>query len=131
MTPEQKLKWAVLARVAQWKKKTAPEYPCQNVDELYEALVESNDHWDAKSELREGQVETGMECEWSRNYESNAVSMQMPDGSWVGWTYWYGGGKHGEPDAIEWMGEAYDLDCHEEEKVVVVRTFKVREGGAA
>jgi len=62
-----------------------------------------------------------------RHYESKAVAMKMPDGSWIGWTYWYGGGKHGEPEAIDWMNEAYDVDCHEEEKVVVVQTFKVRE----
>ena len=47
----------------------------------------------------------------------------MPDGSWVGWTYWYGGGKYGEPEAIDWMDDAYDLACTEEEKVVTVRTF--------
>lgn len=127
MTPEQKLKWAVLAKVAGWDKKPAPEYPCPNVDELYDALVEEDAHWDGKSEVRGGEVETGLKCDWSRHYESKAVAMKMPDGSWIGWTYWYGGGKHGEPEAIDWMNEAYDVDCHEEEKVVVVQTFKVRE----
>lgn len=28
--------------------------------------------------------------------------MQAPDGTWVGWTYWYGGGKYAEPSAIPW-----------------------------
>ena len=50
----------------------------------------------------------------------------MPDGSWVGWTYWYGGGKHAEPEVMDWMGEAYPLDCVEEEKMVTVRTFTKR-----
>ena len=72
-------------------------------------------------------METGLKCEWSRHYESKAVAMKFPDGSWVGWTYWYGGGKHGEPSSIEWMDDAYDVDCHEEEKMVVVQTFKARE----
>lgn len=123
MTPEQKLKWAVLARAAELKDKPAPEYPCANVDELYDALVEADAHWDGKSEVREGEVETCLKCKYSRHYESKAVAMKMPDGSWVGWTYWYGGGKHGEPEAIDWMEEAYDVDCHEEEKMVVVQTF--------
>jgi hypothetical protein len=38
---------------------------------------------------------------------------------------WFGGGKHGEPGAVEWMEDAYHLTCHEEEKLVVVRTFTV------
>jgi hypothetical protein len=60
--------------------------------------------------------------------------MQTAEGEWIGWTFWYGGGKHGEPGAIDWMSDAYHLNCTEEEKVVVVRTFEVvseaaRQGG--
>jgi hypothetical protein len=47
--------------------------------------------------------------------------------SWIGWTYFYGGGKYGEPESIDWMSEAYFLDVAEEEKMVVVRTFKKKE----
>jgi hypothetical protein len=133
MTPEQKLKWAILNKVAGWKKKPAPAYPCASVDELYGALVDAQEHWDGMSEVRSCGIETDLPCEWSRHYESKAVAMQMPDGSWVGWTYWYGGGKHGEPEAIDWMDEAYEVDCSEEEKVVIVRTFtkpEKQEGGA-
>lgn len=93
------------------------------VDEVYDDLVEREEHWDAISETREGTVETNLECDWSRHYESKAVAAQYIDGSWVGWTYWYGGGKHGEPEAIDWMDSAYDLTCTEEEKTVIVRTF--------
>lgn len=123
MTPEQKLKWAILSKDAAWGNTAPPEYPCENVDELYEALVEDNSHWDAMNEVRCGGTETGLDCQYSRHYESDAVAMKMPDGSWVGWTYWYGGGKHSEPEAIDWMSEAYDVVCSEEEKVVVVQTF--------
>ena len=127
MTPEQKLKWAVLDVAARWKKEPEPSFPCDNVDEMYSELIEADGHWDAEAEVRGGDVETGLKCEWSRHYESKAVAMKFPDGSWVGWTYWYGGGKHGEPSSIEWMDDAYDVDCHEEEKMVVVQTFKARE----
>lgn len=123
MTPEQKIKWAILAKTAAWDKQEAPPFPCENVDELYDALVESDGHWDGLSETRCGQVETSIGCEISRHYESKAVAMQFPDGSWVGWTYWYGGGKHGEPEAIDWIDAAYDLRCEEEEKLVVIRKF--------
>lgn len=130
MTPEQKLKWAVLAKVAGWKKTLVPDYPCANVDELYAELVALDLHWDGRNELRCGQVETGLPCPSSRSYDGNAVAMQMPDGSWVGWTYWSGGGKYGNPEELDWMDSAYDVDRQSEEKVVVVHTFKLREAAA-
>ena len=78
---------------------------------------------EARSEVRSSGIETGLPCKGSCHYESESVAAKMPDGSWVGWTYWYGGGKYGEPESIDWMDDAYDLDCAEEEKVVTVRTF--------
>lgn len=60
---------------------------------------------------------------YSRHYEAYRVARRLDDGRWVGWIYWYGGGKHGEPESIEWMDDAVFLTCTEEEKVVVVRTF--------
>ncbi len=123
MKPEQKLKWAILARLALWGDRPALEYPCDNVDKLYDEIVEQGNHWDAMSEVRGGETETNLKCEFSRHYESKAVAMKMPDNSWVGWTYWYGGGKHAEPEAIDWMEDAYDVTCVEEQKMVTVKTF--------
>lgn len=90
-----------------------------NVDAMYNELYA----YDIEFEFREGQVETQLECPGSRQYESRSVAAKMLDGSWVGWTYWYGGGKHGDPDSISWMEDAYDLDVKEEEQLVVVQTF--------
>ncbi len=73
---------------------------------------------DVMSEVRSGQHDTGLDCAWSRHYESKAVAAQMLDGSWVGWTYWYGGGKHGEPGSIPWVEDAYDVDVTEVVEVV-------------
>lgn len=127
MTPEQKIKWAILEVAARFNKTEAPAYPCENVDELYSELVKNDDHLDAKAEVRSSGFETKLPCPYySRNYESKAVAMKMPDSSWVGWTYWYGGGKHAEPEAIDWIEYAYNVDCAEEEKVVVVRTFSAQ-----
>jgi hypothetical protein len=125
MTPEQKLKWLVLAKAAEWSKEPPPPYPCEDVEKLYNALVEAGRHWDPTSEVRGSGIETGLKCPSSRHYESEAVARKLPDGSWVGWTYWYGGGKHGNPEEIEWMSDAYDVHCEEEEKMVVVQTFSV------
>ncbi len=128
MTPEQKIKHAILIWVAQFTGDPIEvEVTADNIDELYEEADEDYVH-DAMNEVRSSGVETGLPCPGSRNYESDAVAAQMPDGTWVGWTYWYGGGKHGEPNSIDWMDDAYDLTCTEEEKVVTVRTFaKVEE----
>jgi hypothetical protein len=125
MTSEQKLKYLILVAAARMMGESAPKYPCEDIDELYENA--SRDYvYDARSEVREGEVETGLDSPSSRYYETKEVAAQLPDGSWVGWTYWYGGGKHGNPESIEWMDGVYDLDCAEEEKLVKVRTFSPR-----
>ena len=126
MTPEQKLKHAILLSAVEMEDINPIEFPvtAENVDALFNESDEGWELQDARNEMRSGQVETEIDCEWSRNYESKAVAAQMPDGSWVGWTYWFGGGKHGEPEAIDWMDAAYDLEVTEEEKMVLVRTFK-------
>ena len=123
MTPQQKIRHAILLKAAQLSDRSAPDVTEANVDALYEALAVNWGDQDAREEVRGDHVETGLRCESHRSYDSTAVAGQMPDGSWVGWTYWYGGGKHGDPGSMPWMDAAYDLECREEEKIVVVRTF--------
>ena len=129
MTPQQKIKHLILLKAKDW----SPTFLCdveitqENIDEIYEQESEGCALQDQKSEIRGGDCETGLKCEWSRHYESKAVAAKYLDGSWVGWTYWYDGGKHGEPEAIDWMKDAYDVNCVEEEKLVVVRTFSAKE----
>ena len=95
-----------------------------SVIELYDYLLVGNDlHHDFENEFREGICRTDIPTMYSRHYESYSVASQMFDQSWVGWTYWYGGGKYGEPEAIDWMSGAYDLACTAEERVVTVHTF--------
>lgn len=106
---------------------TAPGITEDVIDEQYRALCGGYDYCDLANEFRSGECETRIPCEFSRNYESKSVAAKMCDGSWIGWTYFYGGGKHGEPEAVEWMEYAYELDVVETEKMVVVREFKRRE----
>ncbi|MEP6001741.1 MAG: hypothetical protein ABJ276_17130, partial [Parasphingorhabdus sp.] len=79
--------------------------------------------YDATEEFRCSGIETDIPCEDSRHYESKSVAQKCSDGSWVGWTCWFGGGKHGEPDSIDWIEYAYDVNVTEEQKMVTVRTF--------
>ena len=124
MTPQQKLKHAILLKAVDHETIANPGLiTADNVDELYENNDEDHELQDAREEIRCSGEETGLECDWSRHYESDAVAAQMPDGTWVGWTYWYGGGKHGEPEAVDWMSDAYDLSCTEEQVVTTKRTF--------
>jgi len=123
MTPEQKIKWAILAKTAQWSNDPMPEVDASNIDGLYETLVEDGNHWDGMNDIRCGDVETVLGCEQSRHLESKSVAAKMPDGTWVGWTYWYGGGKHSQPESVDWMDEAYNLDCEEKKEMVTVRVF--------
>lgn len=129
MTPTQKIKWAILAKAASWNDKPLPAVTAENVDELYDALVAVDGHWDAKNEVRCSGQPSGIPCKvdvmLTRHYDHQAVAAKMPDGSWVGWVYWHGGGKFGEPDAIDWMEHAYALDCAEREVIRIERTFSL------
>ena len=51
MTPEQKIKHAILNIVAKWADAPAPDVTAENVDELYEAAGESYVQ-DARNEVR-------------------------------------------------------------------------------
>lgn len=123
MTPEQKVKSLIVAKAVEFGSEVNDHGFAGDPDAAYNWLVEQDAHWDAMNEVREGEAETGIPCDWSRHYESKSVAAKCDDGSWVGWTYWYGGGKHGEPEAIDWIEDAYDLAVTEEEKLVTVRTF--------
>lgn len=138
MTPCQKIKREILlasiedlkerASLSEKERKHAPiimqPVTVESVDTQYDALIECNNCDDAVENLRTGGIETKLPCDYSRDYETKAVAMKMCDGSWVGWTYYYGGGKHGEPGAVRWMEDAYDLEVTETEKLVLVREFK-------
>ena len=124
MTPEQKIKWAILNLAAIWNKTPAPVVTDENIDKLYQELVDVDGHWDAKEEIRTSGEETKIPCtEYSRHYECESVAAEMPDGTWVGWTHWHGGGKHSNPSSIDWMDKAYNVSLKEEEKIVIVREF--------
>lgn len=100
-----------------------------NVDAEWERLQSTDQGADylseVLSELRHGD-ESGLPPRYySRHYECTEVAA-MRAGKWVGWSYWHGGGKHGEPEAVDWVDDAYFLDVEESQRTVTVRVFTVR-----
>ena len=127
MTPEQKLKHAMLSiAIDANSMEFTEELTDANVDLLWNELAANDLQFDLMEEFRSCGTDTHLPVPYNRsarNYESCSVASQMPDGSWVGWTHWYGGGKHSQPSAIPWMDEAYDLNCTEVPTMVMVQTF--------
>jgi len=130
MTPHQKLKHLVLltAEITDMHGKPI-KITEDNIDDLYDDAYYGDEYClsDIIHGLRSGDFKTDLPCDYSRHYEAYSVAAKAPDGTYVGWTYWYGGGKHSDPEAIDWMDEAYNVDYLEEEKLVLVRTFTVKE----
>ena len=126
MTAEQKLKHLILIKHAELGRETPPaDVTAENVDELYRAIEEP---WDARSEVRCSGQDTHLPIprefyQVQRHYEGDSVARQYLDGSWIGWTYWHGGGKHGAPQEIDWIEYAYDVTVTEEPKTIIHRTF--------
>ena len=119
MTPKQKIKWIIIADQRIQDGLDPLEITEDNVDDIFDCACRQ----DALSEFRCNGTRTGLLAPHSRHYEAQSVAAQAPDGSWVGWTYWFGGGKWGDPEAIDWLDEAYDLNYVEEQKMTTVRTF--------
>ncbi len=118
LTPMQKIKREILARI---EARSGDVHPSAMTPEQVDATWNDldDDFEDAKSEFRSSGTSTNLPCESSRHYSSEAVAAKMLDGTWVGWTYWFGGGKHGEPEAIDWMADAYEVECRVVEKPVL------------
>lgn len=134
MTPAQYLKLEILKTAHTWKdnsaKFTAPDTG-EAVDQLYEQYKIDPNYCDylqdARNEAREYySEETEIEAPYNRNYETKSVARKI-NGKWIGWTFWYGGGKHSDPYSIDWISDAYFLECEEKEVKIIQRTFKIAE----
>ena len=124
MTPEQLIKHAILTQVcAKHSDYFDGKVTAQNVDAVWDLRHENDSFYESVNEelhweFRGGTVKTGIKAPDSRHYECRSVAAQMECGTWVGWDFWYGGGKHGEPESVDWIEYAYFLDCEERTEVV-------------
>ena len=90
---------------------------------LYETYSEKyqSELRDAKEEVNAGTFSTNIRPILNRHYESESVAMLLFD-KWVGWTYFTGGGHHGQPEAMDW--EPYFLTITGARQVVsTILTF--------
>ena len=117
--------------------KTAPEilkeyfkqlvYPGLSEEEKKDEELVEDYISDIKQDHRSGEFNTQIDTEYLRYYESRGVGIHLENFQGftgdIGWTYWYGGGKHGDPAAIEWVDHAYFIEL-EKEEVITVRTYR-------
>ncbi|MCP5006591.1 MAG: hypothetical protein GY941_22015 [Planctomycetes bacterium] len=120
----ERLLWeAIVERECRVKTVDLPLIEAMDTEDIEYYYYEIERHG-AKDEIRCSGTPTNIP-EWgSRHYETESVAAFIK-GVWVGWTYYYGGGKHGEPEAFDWIGDSYLLEVTEEREVVTVeRVFK-------
>lgn len=124
VTAEQAI-WAQLIQESNHAVDDITRLTPEELQDLIDELRDEHDceFWDAMSDWRTGGVSAeGLPGQYSRHYETDQVAGETPFG-WVSWTYWYGGGKHGNPEEIEWIEDAYFVDVVEEEVTITKRTF--------
>jgi hypothetical protein len=126
MKASNKLKLLILAK---WHSKYGPNTTEAEIEADYDS-IDSDDEGDkgycfqdAESEIRGSGEETGIDPKvYSNHYEVAVHAKKSLDGSWVGFNYWFGGGKHGDPGAMDWIDTAFDLTAKD-----VVKTVRVFE----
>lgn len=109
MTAPQLLKAAIILKAIEWEQtdeNISSSVSYEDIDEVYEDAYGLGILDDCDYEVRHSGIETGLPCPISRHYECDAVAIQVGD-RWVGFNYWHGGGKHSDPDSIEWIEDAY------------------------
>lgn len=95
--------------------------------EEYEGSFSEIEIIDEEADFRCGGQDTNLPCkEYSRHYECEQVAKKLNDGTYVSWTYWSGGGKHGEPESVDWMEDAFEVDCEEKQEMVTTYNFSVK-----
>ncbi len=80
-------------------------------------------YFDYLYDFRDSGEESNIPCETSRYYESESRATRLSSGEWVGWTYWYGGGKHSYPGEINWLEGAYYLK-EPKPKTIIIYEFE-------
>lgn len=95
-----------------------------NLEELWDELADDDNIYDYLNDFRCSGDKTNLRAAFSRHYGCDFVAKELCPGCAVGWNYWYGGGKHGEPEAIEWLDSARFLNVKTEMREVKIYSEK-------
>lgn len=101
--------------------------PLNTKEELDEAMALMHDQigCDAQQDIMEGKWETNIIPNFTRHCETESVAVKDNYGNYIGFTRYYGGGKHF--DEYSWYDEsiegAYYLNCEEKEVLTIQRTW--------
>jgi len=101
--------------------------PLETEDQLDEAMVLMHDQigCDSEQEIMQGDWETDIQADYSRYCETKSVAVKDNAGNFIGFTKYYGGGKHF--DSYAWydtsIENAYYLTCEEKEVLTIQRTW--------
>lgn len=121
-TAEFLIKKEIIKMANNWNQEIAIPNDCDVIQFYDDNKYDVCEIIDATYEFRDSGIETNLEAPYSRHYESEQVAAKIAD-QWVSWTFWHGGGKHGEPEAIDWIESAKIVNCTEEEVMTIKRTF--------
>ena len=124
VSPEWAIRAQILCDVLDLPQEQLSVMNQDSIEELWDTTEENRDFdlWDTKYEFRSSGCDTNLNAPLSRHYEADQVAASTPFG-WVSWTYWYGGGKHGNPEEIDWIEHAFYVSVEEEEVTIIQRTF--------
>jgi hypothetical protein len=126
MTAEQRIKRHILLQALAENDdlKFDGEITAENIDDVYAyVLCDIGLCFKYEEKFRGSGEPSGINTQSSFSYEKHdSIEMvrQLSDGTWVGWTYWHGRSGIGDPATVDWMLEAYDVEMHEETRVVKV-----------
>lgn len=126
LTPTQLIKKAIVQRINErnYDDFRQPVETAEQIEAAFDLAVENDLHWDWENEVRESGIETELSADafWSRHYEVEIRALLI-DNQYVAYPFYYAGGKHGQPESVDWMKDAFFVDCEEKQVTITQKTF--------
>ena len=129
MTAEQVVKLEIIKRAVKENDILVfkDEYTSETIDELYDDALNgeysdevNEEYYNIRHDGEEINLPTSRT---SRHYEVDTHVLKIDD-NWIAFDYYYGGGKHSEPDSIDWLDTCRFVYCEEKVVTQTIRTFK-------